>query len=63
LDRVTDETDPDSLTAVAVAHPIVGAGEADRPVGVDDAQDLAALGRSRGTRDFGAPIHLVVVID
>jgi hypothetical protein len=43
LDGIADEADTDSVTAVAVADPVTGAGEAHRAAGVDLAQHLVAL--------------------
>ena len=63
LDRVADEADSDGRASVSVADAIGGAGKAHRPVGIDDPQDLGALGRLRRSSVVGAPIHLVVVID
>ena len=40
LDGVADQAEPDGLSSITVADAIAGAGEADRSVFVDDAQDL-----------------------
>jgi hypothetical protein len=64
LDSVAYQSDTHLLSAVAVADAVGGAGEADRTMGVDNPQNLAAFGRtSRPPRVVGASIHLVVVVD
>ena len=64
LDRVAHQANPDGGSDELVADAIAGAGEADRPVLVDDPQNLGSFGRLRQLpRVTRAAVHLVVVID
>ena len=64
LDGVADQANLDRLPAEAVADAIGRAGEADRTVRVDDAQDSCPLGGLSGTACvLRTAVHLVVIID